>query len=279
MKPRIVLGITTYRDLRSTEIAEQIYDAFSAASPKLAPNRISVWLQHQPVANRSDFAKHWHTQMAYEIRASRSKTAPIRDEGNSQVGANWRTTGALNGRGEVSFQPDRDKTRPDTLRIDHAFSPRVDWYELLHQLVQITEPAYAMLHVFNVEGTSCGHSIAPDEFSGALTGEDRFVSWKTPAGTWRKPDKWERAERRRYRYLPNLPWANYLGPEFRDSFNLDQLREAVSDSCEMGDGMLFRTTSQLGDVLQAEFEFSERQAQLKRAFAEGTFIGSDHGTP
>lgn len=271
MKPRIVLGITTYRDLRNTEIAEQIYDAFAAVSPKLAPNRISVWQQHHPVANRSDFAQHWHTVLAYEIRESRAKNAPIRDKGNYQVGAHWRTTGALNGRGEVSFQPDRDKTRPDTLRIDHAFSPRVDWYELLHRLVQITEPAYAMLHVFNVQGTNCGHSVAPDEFSGALTGEDRFVSWKTPAGTWRKPDRWERAERRRYRHLPDLPWANYLGPEFRDCFNLDQLRQAAFASCEVGEGVLFRITSQLGDVLQAGSEFSERRSRLKRAFANGTF--------
>ena len=94
MKPRIVLGITTYRDLRSTEIAEQIYDAFAAASPKLAPNRISVWQQRHPVANRSDFAQHWHTELAYEIRESRAKNAPIRDKGNYQVGAHWRTAGA-----------------------------------------------------------------------------------------------------------------------------------------------------------------------------------------
>ncbi len=271
MKPRIALDITTYRDLRRTEIAEQIYDAFSAASPKLAPKRISVWQQHHPVASRSDFAQHWHTELAYTIRESRSRTAPIRYKGSYQVGAHWRTTGTLNGRGEVSFQPDPDNTRPDTMRIDHAFSPRVDWYELLRQLVEITEPAYAMLHVFTVQGTSCGHSVAPDEFSGALTGEDRFVSWKTPAGTWRKPDKWERADRRRYRYLPDLPWANYLGAEFRESFNLDQLREAAFDSTEMGQGVLFRATSQLGDALLAGSDFSERQSHLKRAFSDGTF--------
>ena len=36
-------------------------------------------------------------------------------------------------------------------------------------------------------------------------------------------------------------------------------------------GVLFRTTSQLRDVLDPDTDFSARQSRLKRAFADGTF--------
>jgi hypothetical protein len=271
MKPRIVLGITTYRDLRSAEIGAMVYDAFAEASPRLAPTRASVWQQHHVVGNRDEFAAHWHTELAYQTREHRGTTAAVLERGRFQVGAHWRTTGALNGRGEVAYRPETDNTRPDELRIDHAFSPRVDWYGLLRRLVEVTAPAYAMLHAFNVQGSSCDYSIQPDAFSGALTGEARFVSWKTPAGTWRKPDSWERAERRRYRHLPDLPWANYLGPEFSGRVDPSRLRDAADESSEMGEGILLRTTSQLADVLNPDTDFSARQSRLKRAFADGTF--------
>lgn len=50
-----------------------------------------------------------------------------------------------------------------------------------------------------------------------------------------------------------------------------RLRDAAEESSEMGDGMLFRTTSQLKDVLDPDADFAVRQSRLKRAFADGTF--------
>lgn len=271
MKPRVALGITTYKDLRSAKVGALVYEALAEASPKLAPTRAGLWQQRHVVGNRDEFAAHWHTELVHEVREHRGRTAPVLERGTSHAGARWRTTGALNGGGAVSYRPDADNTRPDVLHIDHAFSPRVDWYELLRRLVEITSPAYAMVHVFNVQGSSCDASVDPTVFCGALTGEDRFISWKTAAGTWRKPDKWERAERRRYRFLPDLPWASYLGPEFSGSVDRARLREAAFDSCDVEEGVLFRTSSQLQDVLAPEAEFSARQSRLKRAFADGTF--------
>lgn len=271
MKPRIVIGITTYRDLRDAAIGAQVYDACAEVSPRLVPARASVFQQHHAVTNRDEFAALWYSEARSEVREGRTRTARVLERGILHLGAEWRSTGALNGNGNVVFRPERDNTQPDTLAVDHAFSPKVDWYGLLRKLVQITEPAYAMLHLFNGQGGGLTHSVEPDAFCGALTGEARFTSWKTPAGTWRKPDKWERAERRTYRYLPDLPWANYLGPEFSTRYDRAALREAAFDSCEMGEGVLFSSTAHLRDVLDPDTTYSGRQAVLKRAFVDGTF--------
>lgn len=267
MKPKVGIGITTYEDIRSRDFALALYEALVDCSPKLAPLKVEVINNKYDIENAEDFAIHWCTQMRLVARpkygVSPSYT-PI-----SEFGANWRIKGALSGTGDVFFGG-HDPGSPSTLTLENNWVPAVSWEGLFYRLVELFKPAHANLHVFTErELELAGHGNFA--FRAPIVGERAFTSWMSNLGQVRGPDPWQLAERRRYRFLPDLAWGNFLGPEFLGRLNPAQLLEGAKAAMQVNNGVLFQVTEELRDLVKQPEMFEEERANLRRAFAVDFF--------
>ncbi len=271
MKSKVGIGITTYEDISSPDFAAIVYDAYLATSPKIVPTRLDVWSKKHEVMDRDAFSAHWLTEMDYRVMENRSKSSAILEKGQFRVGAKWRTTGRLPGKGEVTFRPKLDSSRANQVVIEHKFHATINWAGLFTRLVEAMQPAYAMLHVFSHEEPRQAELDRVEAFDRPFAGEDYFTNWKTSLGTWRKPDSWQLEERRRYRFLPNLSWSNFLGPEFDGQYNHAELSSRAESVRRSGRGILVQVTGSLGDVVDRREWFCEKRNLVRAAFAPGFF--------
>jgi hypothetical protein len=147
MPPRIAIGLTTYLDITKQSFGASVFDAYLSTSTKIAPNRVAVWSEKHPVQTREDFARFWLTRTRCEVR-SEKREGYLVDGGELLVGAKWRCVGRLSGEGEVAFRSERDTGGPNCIRIIHNYSAAVDWHRLFEELITVTVPSYAMLHLF-----------------------------------------------------------------------------------------------------------------------------------
>lgn len=272
MKPKIGIGITTYKDITPPEFGEAVFDAYAAASERIKPKQVKVWSIKSSVESREDFGRLWLTRSPYEVRECRSRNAPVLKRGEDIVGAEWKRTGALSGEGNVVFRPELDRSQTNKIIIRHTYSPRVDWLSFFRTLVDICEPSYAMLHLFTdteLETSASGDRF--EIFDGPFAGEKHFTHFKSPLGHWDGPDDLRLTERRIYKYLPEFSWANFLGPEFQGSYDPQViLREAAV--CETGEAStLFCVTQNLGDVIDQYEEFNLARVRLRAAFPPRSF--------
>lgn len=267
MKPKVGIGITTYEDIRSPEFGYALYEALVATSPKLAPYRIDVIAERYEVSGPQDFVSCWCNERRLIVRpkygVAPSYHAPF------EFGADWRTKGVLSGSGNVFFGS-RDPNDPSTLTIQHNYATRVNWKALFQRLVEVFKPAHGNLHVF----TERELEIAGEgrfAFRAPITGEATFTQWKTKIGTWGGPDPWETTQRRKYRFLPDLAWGNFLGVEFSGRFDRKALLETSSAPAELDRGILFHVTEKLSDVVDRHSLFEEERAKLRTVFAADFF--------
>lgn len=269
MPARLAIGITTYLDISTPFIGRGVYDAYAATAAAIAPNQVSIWSTKHAIANGDDFSRLWRTEMPFKVKDKRGGETV--DSGVYEIGAEWRRIGGLTGRGEVAFRG-ADRTRPDTLIIDHKHSHKIDWRSLFERLIDLTRPAYAMLHLFtDAEVERSQDAERFDRFDGPIAGEEHFVSWKSSLGDWRRPDPWELSDRRRYRFLPELSWANYLGSEFTGEFDANLVQERAARVKLSEHGMLFEVSSDLADVQDRPVEFDQQRLRLREAFRLGFF--------
>jgi hypothetical protein len=267
MKPKVGIGITTYEDIRSRDFGLAVYEALYATSAKLAPYRIEVIGDKHEVAGAQDFASHWCTELRLVLRPKHgvapSYTPP------SDFGADWRTKGVLSGDGNVFFGG-RDPNAPSTLIIQHNFATNLAWEGLFLRLVKLLKPAHANLHVFTKRELELAREGA-FAFRNPIAGEGNFTSWVSPLGTMRGPDPWEVDERRRYRFLPDLAWGNFLGPEFSGRFDQETLLGRPDLAEELGGGILLHVTENLSDVVKRPAFFESERSKLRLAFADDFF--------
>lgn len=271
MKSKVGIGITTYEDISSPSFAAIVYDAYLATSPRIVPTRIDVWSKKHEIMNREAFSAHWLTELDYRVTENRSKSSAILEKGQFRVGAKWRTTGRLPGQGEVTFRPKLDSSRANGVVIKHKFDAAINWAGLFERIVEAMQPAYAMLHVFSEGDSRQAELDQVEAFDRPFAGEDYFTKWKTSLGTWRKPDSWQLEERRRYRFLPDLSWSNFLGPEFDGQYNHAELSSRAESVRPSGKGILVQVTSALGDVVDRHEWFREKRNLVRGAFAPGFF--------
>ena len=205
MKQKVGIGLTTYEDIRSPELAFEFYQALIASSPKLAPYRVDVIGERFDVEDAEGFASHWCNERRLVLRPkygiAPSYTPP------SDFGADWRTKGSLSGSGRVFFGS-YDPNDPNILILEHNYAASVYWKGLFMRLVRMFRPAHANLHIF----TKRELELAGEgrfAFREPITGEGAFTHWKTVSGAWHGPDRWQVAERRRKRTFvrrsPNAP--------------------------------------------------------------------------
>jgi hypothetical protein len=195
------------------------------------------------------------------------------DKGTFIIGAHWRRAGR--GGGQVILRPETFPEDTDGLLLRHPYQARIDWWGLFQSLIAIFAPAYAMLHVFTEEEVSRPATNRFSSFDGPFAGEHHFTSWPSVLGEWRKPDRWQREERRRYRYLPDLSWANFLGEEFAGQFDLAGLQQHASQVWPAESGLLFRVTPSLADVVKNYPQFKVARRTIKTAFRDGFFRRAD----
>lgn len=267
MNAKVGIGITTYEDIRAAAFGHAFYETLVAGAPKLAPDRIEVLYNRFEVENAQDFASHWCTETRHVLHSKHGVTPSYTPP--SDYGASWRTRGSLTGHGQVFFGG-RDPNAPATLTLEHRFTPRVPWKEIFRRLVHIFKPAHANIHVF----TERELELAGDgcfAFRGPICGEAAFTAWNSPLGTIRGPDPWEIAERRRYRFLPELAWGNYLGNQFSGSYNREKLLGISNTSKELNEGVLFHVTDDLRDVVRRSDFFERERKELHKAFPSEFF--------
>lgn len=267
MKSKVGIGVTTYEDIRSPDFGFALYEALVASSPKLVPYRIDVISEKYEVGGPQDFASHWCSERRLVVRPkygiAPSYNAP------SEFGADWRTKGTLSGGGDVFFGG-RDPNGASTLTLQHNYTANVSWLALFRRLVELFKPAHANLHIF----TERELELAGEgrfAFRAPIAGEGVFTAWKSRLGDWRGPDPWEVAERRRYRFLPDLAWGNYLGDEFSGQFERSLLLKGASAATELNKGIMFQVTAKLSDVINQPNVFERERAKLRTAFADGFF--------
>lgn len=265
---QIAIGLTTYQDISAEDTSLAVYEALKATSEKLLPEYVN-WYEpvNIPVANHEDWKTHWCTD------------ATMRTDGASsdvRFGALWRRRHSLQGWGQAQFASRSHKAEDSSLSLHYNWSPKVDWLALFRDLCEITVPAYAMLHLFTAEEIEAnrrrgGEKTAVEHFDGAVTGETCFVTSIAPDGNLRRPDSWDRAARRTFRFLPQLSWANHLGAEFDGQYDFDVIR-ANADSVITGeDFVAFTISKRLADVMDDYDGFAQRRRRLRAAFRDGFF--------
>lgn len=273
MRQKIAIGITTYVDISGREFGAAIYQAHEETSKRLTPNKIRIWSAKHDVGTAYDFGSLWLTVTPFEKREGKGPDkGKLIEKGEFHVGADWSRTGSLAGRGRVDFRPEIDRSLCDTLSIEFNYDPKIDWYVLFERIVDVCKPAYGMLHLFTeLELSRSEGKDRFERFDGPLVGEGSFTSWKTSEGHWRSPDKWQLAERRYYRFLPQLSWANYFGSEFDGE--VDAMRRKTGAGGIQGneDGRFLRITDAISDVIDRQEFFDTKREKLKSCFADGFF--------
>jgi hypothetical protein len=270
MKPKVGIGITTYEPVLDASFGEALFDAYAATSSKITPHQVAVSSAKYPISSAADFATHWLTLTPFELRAHRGR-GEVLERGHFRVGGEWRTRGQLSGGGRVSFASDKDPHGSHEVVVEHNFSAGIEWVQLFRSLVATFKPSHAMLHVFTERELA---SVDPRErfaFNGPIAGEAHFTTWLSPLGDWRRPDNFRLNERRRYRFLPELAWANVLGQEFEGRYDAAGLASEAA-KFELVDGVAYlQVTNQFDDVVSKASEFEDARARLKASFADDVF--------
>jgi hypothetical protein len=273
VRQKIAIGITTYVDISGREFGAAIYRAHEETSKRLTPNKIRIWSAKHDVGTAHDFSSLWLTVMPFEKREGKGPDkGKLIEKGEFRVGPEWSRTGSLAGRGRVDFRPEIDHSECNTLSIEFNYDPKIDWYGLFKRIVDVCKPAYGMLHLFTeLELSRSEGKDHLERFDGPLVGEGSFTSWKTSEGHWRGPDKWQLAERRHYRFLPQLSWANYFGSEFDGE--VDAMRRKTGADGIQGneEGRFLHITDAISDVIDRQEFFDAKREKLKSCFADGFF--------
>lgn len=272
MTLKVAIGITTYTDILSEEFAARIYDAYSETSPRIVPDQawLPIYLQKQDIRAREDFTRQWSMIVPVGTREMRSRV--VERNGFMTLGAEWRKRGQLSGKGNVNFRPTTDPAGSNTISISHNYTPKIDWLKFFQKLCSIFNPSYGMIHLFDkAECERAASSSLYEKFDGPVVGEKIFTSWKSALDHWRGPDQWQLKERRSYRYLPQLSWGNFLGPEFDGQYDRAGIEKAAASFDRLGDGVLFTTTPSFDDIRKNRAEFEDRRLLLRKCFEPGFF--------
>lgn len=268
MKAKVGIGITAYSDLSTASVGASIFDTYERLSARSVPNRMSNSGVKIPVNDRASFSTNWVHEIAWEVR---DKPRGTRGIGNlversiRKQGSEWRRVGGLPGEGRLDIRSYKDPNGPDQIEILQTFSPVLDWLGFFDALIEVSNPAHAMLDVF-----SGPENLRDDIFVGEVTrpyaGEGIFSRWKTATGAWHRPDPWRLEERRQYRFLPDLAWATHLGPEFFGRYDAAYIQAHAASCRSIGGGLRFTLTDSIEDAANNTAKLAAKREELKAGF-------------
>jgi hypothetical protein len=270
---KVGIGITTYAEVAAPEVGAAVFDAYDAVSSRITPNQIlaGIFREKHTVSNRSDFAAHWVSTSEMTTWADKKMTERLSHQ-EIVSGAEWRRTGALPGTGQVQLRSPMAANDSNSLLIQHTFDRRIDWLALFRRLVDLLSPSHAMLHLFT-EAEMAPYLVddRSRRFDQPFAGEYHFTGHRYPNGLRLRPSQWETAERRTYRYLPELTWGVVLGPEFTGQYNAEIIRRFGYEVTIGEHGAWFTMTPKLDDMETDPASFEAARRRLRSAFPEWAF--------
>jgi hypothetical protein len=270
-KNKIALGFTTYKDIRDSKYGLEVYRALDSVSDRLTPNKFKSAGVKPLIENEKEFSKYWYYENSYETRENRNKNSKILDKGIIPMGGEWVKTGSMAGKGCLGLRIWKDETLHSyTVSLEYNYSPKIDWFELFSKLVAIIQPSYGMMHLFTEE-ERLGDLYKLPNFRNPVIREETFTSFITATGAIRSPDSFRIEERRKYIHLPQLSWANYLGPEFEGQYKMDKTQELAFFSKEIDNSLLFTVSENIRDIEKNYGEFCNKRDLIKSTFTKDFF--------
>jgi len=255
-KSTIQIEFITKHDIRSHEIATQVYQTLVDTSSKLIPEFIN-WHEpvNIPVQSLDTWLEHW------------SKPAIIKSElGNSDtdMGMLWSRRRVCRLRGEVEHRHD-DQRHGSLIAIEADWHKNIHWEDLFDKLLTILKPEYASLNIISPEEFRC-RNTSKYLRAGTLS---RLVSWQYE-GNWRRPDTWDKEAWNNYRFLPNLAWKTYLSKGFEGCYD-KHILEKVCEIQPFNNGLVLKVSERLTSITDAFEAYELQRERVKLAFSDDVF--------
>tara|TARA_R110002096_G_scaffold105931_1_gene233125 strand:- start:145 stop:948 length:804 start_codon:yes stop_codon:yes gene_type:complete len=256
----IVIGITTYDDISNSETARAVYNILHQCDAQLTPEFIN-W--HEPVNIPIETLETWsHYWMTDAVIRGQGAPADIK------IGAIWCRRRSVRSWGMVDHASGNNGNLDSTLIMRFNQKSGIDWFSLFSQLCALLRPAHGMLHQFPPQEKKM---LDYNRFDSAVVGERAFTGRVAKDGNKVFPDLRKRTWPRQFKYLPELAWANYLGPELSATYDAVAILNFAARAWPNERGVLFRITDDFGDVTEDHERFSARRLELRDCFVAGTF--------
>lgn len=259
-QPKIAIGITTYEDISSVDIGRAVYDLLLEFGGKLQPEFVN-WHEpvNIPVADPETWSRYWSIDAMTRVErgAIEFKFGPI-----------WRRRSSLASTGSVSHGDRSERNADSTFRLYARTAGSVDWLNLFSKLCTLFKPAYGMLHCFPTQEIK---KLDYQSFDGAVAGEIAFTTRVAADGNLVRPDLWRLTFPRQFIYLPELSWANYFGPEWAGTYDVEGLIRLAHAAWRDEHGLFLQVSENLSDVSKNYETFSKQRDLLRTCFVPGTF--------
>jgi hypothetical protein len=257
---KIAIGITTYEDISSIETGLAVYELLLESGGKLQPQFVN-WHEpvNIPVADRETWSRYWSIDAMTRIEggATQFKIGPI-----------WRRRTSLASTGTVHHGDRSGRDAASTFQLSARMAGSVDWLHLFRRLCTLLKPAYGMLHCFPT------HEIKKLDylsFDGPVAGEIAFTTRVASDGNLVRPDLRQRTFPRKFIYLPELSWANYFGPEWAGTYDVEGVTGRAHGAWRDEHGLLVQVSENFSDVSKNHETFNKRRDLLRSCFVPGTF--------
>lgn len=263
----VSLGITTYRRISERDFARSLYGVLAENSHLLIPDRLGDWARHpRQVRNADDFAELWAAPISWHVnetveagrlnrllvalRLKRRRLGPLQFD--AYLPPEWSRSRAPKGYGKATIRRPDDGYGDNTVVMSHAYHPDIDWFRFFRTIVELTTPSCAMmqLNVFDGNFSDTNPPSLP-------VGERTFTG---------RVDRWRLKERREYRRLPYLAWANYFGPEFEGVLKQTELAAQAAHAEQFAAGLLVTVTPSITDSTEHRNEYQAALDRLQARF-------------
>jgi hypothetical protein len=166
----------------------------------------------------------------------------------------WSRTKEVRGKGDVAHAVVvSPKARPGQelgkVTLEMAPSPNVSWRQLFEALCAISNPFFAMLHLF-----------CKDELSSVPFDSPEADFRRGPVGVVIR------------RGIPELPWGTFVSDEQEIMASWKELQVDGFEVCRVDGGTFLFLTNDLFDVEKSFHEFQQRRGQAKAHFPPGSFL-------
>ena len=270
--PIIAIGITTYKDIWTPEFGGYFYDILASQPVSLAPTKARIWSIARPIEGTADFASAWRSETAFERREGRSKSSPVLERGHFRNAVSWSRGRTVKSRGEFTPHPETDPRGANAVLLRCNVNGKLDWTVFFETLVDLFEPSFAMLDLFEIPisgaelGTAGGYEAVAC-YKDAFAGEHWFTRSRTVTGATTQPDTCDLAGRRTYRHLPELPWLSCLGREFDGQFSEEGVRDISFRMSKRENNTLVQLSKDIND----RTEIAAVRDRVRTVFRENFF--------
>ncbi|MEL6954803.1 MAG: hypothetical protein AAFN09_08855 [Pseudomonadota bacterium] len=258
--PIVAIGLTTYDDISSAEIARSVFRILQKTDARLCPEFVN-WHEpiNVPVNDEAVWLEYWSRDAVLRLHGSAMDT---------KLGGLWRRRRSVQSWGCVSHASTNGWNDDSTLSLSFRWNASIDWWHLFSSLCNILNPAYGMLHLFTDTERKL---VELCNFDGPVVGEGVFTNKLSKDGNVIGVDRRKRTNPMQYCYIPELSWGNCFGVEFKGVFNPECLtKEAAFGKVDSGK-TLIRITESLDDILNDHENFCAKRAYLRSLFRTGAF--------